>query len=278
MSLRNLVLFICATLALGVAATGDAALFFADRFDYADGDLTVVAGSGDNVSGGRWVPFSGTGNPPSIEVVNDQARLLMPGSEDAERSVPNAGTEFQTAGETWYASALVTVNDQRPSLATPITKEYFLLMKDTSTGNLRSRLYVDNPTVAGTAGYRFAIGASSGAGNAVNFPTDLTFGEQHKVVISYEHNTGFAQLWVDPVNQLSPSVIGVLGASPTTFISALGLRQAFFAAGVANTEILVDGVRFGDTFADVVRIPEPATVSLAVMSIAGMVVARRRRA
>ncbi len=278
MPVRNLLLISCAMLALGAGATANAALFFADPFNYADGDLTVVAGSGDNVSGGLWVPYSGTANAPSIEVVSDQARLLMPGSEDAERSVPNAGTEFQTAGETWYASALVTVNDQRTSLATPITKEYFMLMKDTSASNLRSRLYVDNPTVAGTDGYRFAIGASSGAGNAVNSPTDLSFGEQYKVVISYEHNTGFAQLWVDPVNQLSPSVVGTLGASPTTFVSALGLRQAFFGGGVANTEILVDGVRFGDTFADVVTIPEPATLGLAVVSLVGVLAVRRRRA
>jgi hypothetical protein len=138
-----------------------AATFFTDDFNYANGDLTVVDGTGDNVSGGLWSPFSGTGFPDeSITVFTGLAELLISGSEDASRQIPNPGTDFMTAGETWYYGATVTVNDQRATPATTaIVKEYFLLMKDNTGAGLRSRLYVDNPsTGTGGAGFRFAIG------------------------------------------------------------------------------------------------------------------------
>jgi hypothetical protein len=285
MLLKGFVLSGCALIALAFNSSVEGALFFADGFDYANGQLTTFDGTtafaGNNVSGGNWVTYSPVPpsaiNPGSITVANGKAILNEPSTEDAERSVPNAATEFQTPGETWYYSALVTVLDERPSLATAITKEYFMLVKDTSQAALRARLYVDNPTVAGTAGYRLAIGASSGAANAVNFPTDLAFGTEYKVVVSYAHDTGFSQLWVNPTSTLSPSVTGVLGASPGTFVSALGLRQAFFGGGAANTEIHIDGVRFGDTFADVASIPEPATVALSALGLVGIALASRRR-
>jgi len=281
MTLKRLLATSWAVIALGAASGGDAATFFADQFNYPNGDLTVFDGTGDNVSGGAWVPYSGTGNPPSIEVINGQAQLLQPGSEDAERSIPNAATDFMMAGETWYYAARVTVNDQRATPATtPIQQEYFLLVKDTSTSALRSRLYVNNPsTGTGGAGYRFAIGPSSGTANAVNWTSDLAFGTEYTVVASYEFDTGFARLWVDPVDQSSPSVLATASPSLGTFVSALGLRQAFFSAGAANTQVLLDAVSFAETFNEALvgLIPEPATTTMAAVGLLGLVAAGRRR-
>jgi hypothetical protein len=290
MSVNKLVLISCATLALSVAGSAHAARFFFDQFDYADGDLTTYDGTagfgGDNVSGGNWATYSplppATLNPGSIQVVNGRAVVSEPGTEDAERRIPNPATEFMTAGETWYYAAKVTVNDQRATPATtPVQQEYFMLLKDASPAGLRSRLYVNNPsTGTGGAGYRLAIGASSGAANAVNWGSDLAFGQEYTVVGSYEFDTGHARLWVNPADMSSPSVLANMSPSASTAIDALGLRQAFFGGGAANTQILIDAAALADNFDEALAglaIPEPATLALAGLAGLAMAAAGRRR-
>jgi hypothetical protein len=287
--IRNCVLGLCALGALLTASSAQAELFISDQFNYANGDLTTVDGTGANVSGGAWVGFSGTGFPAeSLTVVNGQVEALISGSEDAARSIPNPLTDFMTAGETWYYGARVTVNDQRATPAsTAIINEYFMMMKDTGTTNFRSRLYVNNPsTGTGGAGYRFGIGPSSGAANAVNWGSDLAFGTTYTVVASYEHDTGFVKLWVDPVDASSTSVTATASPGAATFITDLAIRQAFNNGGVAggpgvlNTQILIDGVSMADNFAQAlaaVAIPEPSSALLGLASFVGLTVARRRR-
>ena len=271
----------CAALAMCGAASLQAATFFSDSFSYANGDLTVVGGSGNNVSGGLWVPHSGQANAPSIAVANGSAVLLTPGSEDANRSISDPVNDAQVAGETWYYAALVTVNDQRATPATTgIINEYFLHFKD-SGNNFRSRLYVKDPsTGVGGVGLRFSMGASSGAANAVDWGTDLAFGVQYLVVGSYVFDTGAASLWVNPASSASTSITATASPGPGTFTSALALRQAFLSGAGPNTQILVDAVALGDTFDSVVAsvtIPEPATLSLGALGLLSMVGLGRRR-
>ena len=277
---RNILLGVCTVFLALVAGSSQAAVFFTDQFSYANGDLTVVGGSGNNVSGGLWTPHSGQANAPSIAVVNGRAQLLISGSEDANREIPNALTDFMTAGETWYYGARVTVNDQRASTATPIVNEYFMHFKDTGTTNFRSRLYVKDPsTGTGGAGFRFSIGASSGATNAVDWGTNLNFGQQYLVIANYEFDTGFARLWVSPTSQASTSIQGTAGPNPGTFVTSLALRQAFVTGNVANTQILVDSVSMGESFADVfgALIPEPSSATLGLGGVLALGAARRRR-
>jgi hypothetical protein len=278
-----------ALLALVAGSQTHAAVLIADQFNYANGDLTVTDGTGANVSGGNWTPFSGQSfTAESITVVNNQAELLISGSEDASRSIPNAGADFMTAGETWYYGALVTVNDQRANPATTaIVNEYFMNLKDTSVSALRSRLYVNNPsTGTGGAGFRFGIGASSGAGNAVNWGTDLAFGTQYAVIASYEFDTGFAKLWVNPVTSGSANVTATAAPNAGTFISQLALRQAFSNGGVSggpsvpNTQILVDAVSLAESFDEALAalaVPEPTSAALSLVGLMGLSLGRRTR-
>lgn len=285
---RNLIAAAIAAFAIGSQV--HAAVLISDKFNYSNGDLTVTDGTGANVSGGNWAPFSGQGfTAESITVVNNKAELLISGSEDASRAIPNAGTDFMTAGETWYYGAVVTVNDQRANPATTgIVNEYFMLLKDTSASALRARLYVANPsTGVGGAGFRFGIGASSGAGNAVNWGTDLAFGVPYQVITSYEFNTGFAKLWVNPITSGSTSVTATASPSAGTFISELGIRQAFSNGGVSggpsvpNTQILLDSVSLAESFNEALtalNVPEPTSVALSVTGLMGLAIARRRKA
>jgi hypothetical protein len=285
---RTLMIGLCAGALCAAAGPARAALFFSDQFSYANGDLTTrddgvdpaSAVVGDNVSGGLWKMHSGEGRSGEIDVVDGQAQLLFPGFEDANRVIPNADTEFMTAGETWYYAANVTVNDQRATPdTTAILASYFMHFKDTGN-NFRSRLFVDAPSTGlGGAGYRLAIGPSSGDGNRVPWTADLAFGQQYTVVASYVNDTGEVALWVNPSDPSSPSVSATGGASPGTFLTSLALRQVSSAGATANTQILVDAVAMGDTFDSALSglVPEPSSGVLGLAGLMGLATARRRR-
>jgi uncharacterized protein (TIGR03382 family) len=275
MKLKRFLGAACATLAIAACSSVDAALFFSDAFSYPNGDLTVVDGTGDNVSGGLWTPHSGTGFPPSIEVIGGQAQILNSGSEDANRVAP--GGDTTNTGEKWYFAALVTVNDRRatPS-STPVNNDYFIHFKDSGTANFTARTYLDDPNVAGN-GYTFGFAATTG-GQTQQWPTDFAFGTKHLLVASYAFDTGVAELWVDPVNESSPKLTESTAVSPGFFINSLALRQDFLTGDIPNNQILIDAVALGDTFADVVQaVPEPAGALMALAGLATTGLVRRRR-
>lgn len=278
------------TLALALAVIAgsptSAATFMSDSFSYADGDLTVFDGTGTNVSGGKWAPHSGTNFPIPIGVAGGEAVVVQgnPASEDAFREAIVGGSIKQiAAGETWYYAALVTVNDTRTDPSLAIEQEsYFMHFKDSGSG-FRGRAYVTDPsTGVGGTGYALGISATSG-GVKATWPTDLTFGQQYKIVVSYAVDTGTSQLWVDPVDSSSPSISDTNVAGAFTLVEALALRQDFVSAGNTAT-VLVDSVALGDDFDSVLMnamngtdIPEPGSLILALASFGCMISARRAR-
>lgn len=271
--------FFLALAALFMASgTADATLFFSDGFDYADGDLTIYDGTGDNVSGGLWVPHSGTGNLIPIAVSGGQAVLAQgnPASEDANRL---AGQTI-ALGETWYAAALVTVNDTRAGNGLALDQDsYFMHFKDNTAGGFRGRVYADDPST-GVGGAGFSFGLSATSGNAAVNTGDLVFGQPYVVVASYAVDTGETKLWVNPVNSGSASITHTSAAAALTAIESLALRQDFVSAGNTYTALL-DAVALGSDFDSVlaaVTVPEPASMALVLFSVVGLAFSRRRSA
>lgn len=266
--------FLALAALLTACGTADATLFFQDSFNYPDGDLTVFAGAGDNVSGGLWVPHSGTGNPIPIAVSGGKAVAAQgnPASEDANRL---AGQTI-ALGETWYAAAYVTVLDTRAGNGLALDQDsYFMHFKDNTAGGLRGRVYVDDPST-GVGGAGFSFGLSATSGNAAVNTGDLVFGQPYVVVASYAVDTGETKLWVDPVNSSSPSITHTAAAAALTAIESLAIRQDFVSAGNTYTALL-DIVALGSDF-DSVRaaVPEPASIALVLFSVVGLAGSRRR--
>lgn len=279
MKLRLCVAMFLATAVAMLATPARATLFFYDGFNYADGDLTVFDGTGDNVSGGLWVPHSGTGNPIPVGVSGGQAVVVQgnPASEDVNR---NAG-QVIALGETWYFGALVTIEDTRNGNGLALDQaSYFIHLKDNTAGGLRSRIYVNDPSSGvGGQGFRFGLSASSGP-IAANWATDSNFDQKYLIIGSYAVDTGETKLWVDPTSIASPSISHTDATAAFTAIEALALRQDFVSAGNTFTAY-VDSVALGSTFDEVLgalsAVPEPSTTLLALLGLAGLAGRGHRR-
>ncbi len=269
-------------LAIAVLATAcgpaNATLFFGDGFNYADGELTVYDGTGDNVSGGLWIPHSGTANQTAVVVSSGQAILEQgnPASEDVSRSL---GTS--QAGGTFYYAALVTVLDERAAPATEIINEdYFMHFRDNTTTNFAARtltLRPNNPLDNATK-YTFGIAPTSVGSGSVKWASDLNYGEQYTIVASYSILTGQAELWVNPVDSSSTKVSITVPGAALIQSQFLSLRQDFVTSNVGAIRVLVDCVAAADTFDEALMaciIPEPTSVSLALLGFCGLFARRR---
>jgi hypothetical protein len=122
---------------------------------------------------------------------------------------------------------------------------YFAHFKDTGTSLFRARTFVNAPTAGGN--YTLAL-SNDGAGAApVVWGSDLTFGVDYTVVISYDATTGGAELWVNPATEASTKISQGDGDGIGTPISMFALRQAAPATGAVNQ--VIDNLGVGTTFA-----------------------------
>jgi hypothetical protein len=273
-----------AIMSIGIECS-QATTLFSDTFSYPDGELTVYNGTGANVSNGAWKPHSGQGFPTSIDVVSGQAVLKSgnPASEDANRvAVRNGAVVSMSFGDIWYYAALITVNDERADINTPLNNDYFMHFKDAANG-FRGRTFVDDPNAGvGMPGFTLGLATSSGVQNAT-CAIDLNFGQQYKIVVSYSLDTGLSELWVDPTNSSSPKISDLNPGAAFGVMNSLGIRQDFAGTG-PSYEVLVDAVALGTDFDSVLlnvmngsNIPEPGSIALAVFGIVGCLTARRIR-
>lgn len=239
-------------LCLGLSSSAFGTMFWKETFTYPDGDLTLGAGAGGDVSGGVWTGHSGQGNLIP-QVVSGQVVLAQgAGSrEDSNRTVPAMG-----AGETYYAGFDVTVTGS--AAATTVYFAHFMSSATTFNG----RAFIAPP--GGGGDYTFGLSGTSTLGST--WATDFSYGSTHRIVIEYDFDSGDSRLWVDAAN-IGDTALSFDGAFSDA-INAFGLRQA-----AGNTGQIIDNLVLGTTFAEVV--PEPAT--LALLGLGAVSVLRRRR-
>lgn len=246
-------------------------VFFVDEFDYPNGQLTdsfFIDAVGDNVSGGLWQAHSGDGFNDNVAVIDGQAQLLNSGSEDVNRALGSV----MEAGDEWYYGARFKVNFTGTA-GDEINNDYFIHFRDDEFG-FRGRVYIDDPNADGND-FTLGFSASSG-GQVAAWPTDLSFGEEYNLIVSYDYDSGDSKLWVNPVDSSSDFLMDTAGEM--TAISTLALRQDFIG-GTANNEILVDAVAAGSDFDGVLRsiVPEPeASLLFVVTGLMMLAVVRRQ--
>ena len=222
--------FLCALL---ISALSFGQVLVSEDFSYPDGSL---------VPNGGW--STGSGNAGDLLIASGQA-VVQHGtpSEDARIG-------FTVSGDNVYYALDFSVDD----LGAPYTgtdNEYF------SHVDFRARLSVGPPTGGGD--YTVGIGSSS-AGQAI-WATDLTYGTTYRAVVRYDQVQGQAELWIDPVNSGSTSILGNMDA-PTS-VDSFDLRQSDSSE---NETVRVDDLMIGETFDDVLTFQASVDPSLLILT------------
>lgn len=237
-----------ALLALGLIASTPsmAVTLLTDSFTYPAGNL---AGNGG------WSTFSGA----NVDIQVD-------GLGRATGAGPNANDDHvlfaaQSTSSTTYACFDVTI----PTIAGQPKPIYFAMLKDAGTSIFVSRLYV-LPVAAG--GWTLGISHSSTSATVGVTPwtAALSSGVTYHVVINYNPVAKTSTLWVNPANELSPSVTDTNAAAVAVAVQGFGLRQSATAAtlpaappyaGTQDWGFIVDNLGVGTTFAEACEIVTP---------------------
>lgn len=236
-----------------------------DDFNYAVGQLTDASG-GANTSGGVWITNTGTGSflqvsagslsytgYPSSGVGNKLDFISTTASaEDTFRNFPT-----QTSGTTYGAFMVNVTNTTGLALNTSTTGDYFAgFISSTSTTAFVNRVTIRAGSVPNT--YQLGLRATGNAGNVQTFSTtDLPVGTTALVVISYQIVAGatndVCNMWVNPVIT-SPEPAPTL--TQTSAADNADVGRFFFRQGNAGTpNASVDGVRVGNSWADIIAAP-----------------------
>jgi hypothetical protein len=258
---------------LAIASEATAVPYFTDEFSYANGPLTT--GSGDS-----WVNHSGTA--AQMQVLDGNAVVVLAPTATASEDVNRNMGATLAPGSTLYYAASLNFEDTRPTPGTgSLGNSYFMHFKDSGTFNFRGRLYM----TAGSTPATFRLGITSSSGNlATTWGSDLSFGTQYSIVVSYTAslndpratipdpldppNTmpnpnftgpltgsdGYASLWVNPVNVSSTKITDTappenVGTDLVEGMSALALRQGGNGPSKANINVVSIGANFDEVLA-----------------------------
>ena len=232
--------FAMIALAFAAATPSMAASLVFDTFSYNNGDL---------VPNGGWANYSGA--TTDIQVASGHARIVPAAANDDHILFTPQATTVKT-----YACFDVTVE---PFINQP-KPVYFAELKDAGAANLVSRVYV-LPLAAGGWTFGLSHSSTSATVGVVPWGTALSSGVQYHLVINYDPNNRSSTLWVNPTNELSPSVTDVNASFTEVALDHFGLRESSSAstlppaqttafAGSANAIISVDNLGIGTTFAD----------------------------
>ena len=244
---------------------------------YIDDDFNAYT-SGDLVPQGGWAIHSGLPEDNPVQVlpgspcyVDDPGNYIEINSASYSHDVNKLMGHTLEAGEKVYAAFCVVIDADDP-----ITNDNYFAHFKTSGTYFGGKVFAAPATVAGdfTFGYQ---AAGSGEVASVFWGTDFSYGSCNTVVLSYEFDTGFGEMWINPICALGPdgnpkvTDTGYTGNAFTAFC----FRQDSYSGPAPDFG--VDNLLVGSSFAEVCQecVPEPA--SLTLLAIGAIAALRRRR-
>ena len=221
---QSVLTMVALTLLATVPAVAGGPILIEEYFPYPDGSLAAAS---------AWENHSGTMD--DLLVASGQA-VVQHGapSEDAH-------LDFPDAMGTVYLGFTFSIDD----LGAPFSgtdSEYFIHFREESTFNFVGRVDVVEPSGAGD--FTLGIATSSGTAEAT-WATDLMFGTTYKVIVGYDQVADQAELWIDPVDEMSTSILGADLADPGITANSVALRQSDSSE---NETIRVDDIVVGTDF------------------------------
>lgn len=224
-------------------------LLLNEQFNYDAGQLTAV-NSGANVSGGKWVNFSGTSLPLNV-TAGSLSYSNYPGATGNKVSMVNGSAEDAytpfTSANTGkvYVAFLVSVTSATGLLANSnASGDYFAgYLPGNSTSNFAGRILIKAGAASNTLNFGFrATGISSNPAEFI--AADLALNTTHLIVMSYEFVSGttndVVKFWVNPVISATEPAANITqtSAGDSPDISRFYLRQG---TNAVNADI--DGIR-----------------------------------
>jgi len=237
-----------AFLAVGLAAvpvsSALATTLLSESFTYPDGNL---------VGNGGWANYSGA--TFDIQVATGAASGFGPNAND-DHLLWTPGQPAQPTTVPTYACFKVRI----PAVAGAPKPIYFAELKDAGATLLVSRVYV----LPITGGFTFGISNTStnATTNGVTpwSASTLLYDTDYVIAIKYDPTIATSTLWVNPADELSPSVTNTTVAPPAAVaVQGFGLRQSATAstlppvpsyAGTDDWSFVVDDLSVGTSFAD----------------------------
>lgn len=215
-----------------VAAPAFSAVLVDEQFAHFDGPLVGLTPQPG--PGGVWGAHSGAGNKPV------QVSLGTISLEQSGGSGEDVNTTFaaMAAGDKLYAGFDVmlpsgqTVNPDASGL-------YFAHFR-LGTSSFQARVFVVSPAAAGD--YGIALDGSTSTPSNI-WPADLDFDTWYRVIVSYEFDTGYTQLWLDATAETDPFLQDLTGTTLQT-IDSFGFRQSADYTG----GMVIDNLLVSDTF------------------------------
>ncbi len=259
MKLKNL-LGVLLLAFLSTPSFGD--LLVREDFDYADG--TPLVGQ-DPPYGSVWTAHSGAGNK-AIQVAGGQISLEQSGGSGED---VNTGFTQQGAAAITFLRNLISLSQaDRPSILTAVVCiSHTSRIPDLTSG------HTGIVVPAGAGDFGLAINAdNSNLGAGVSWISDLSFDTTYRVVTSFDASTGTSQMWVDPVNMGSSSVMHT-GTETGTLIESYAFRQSNDFIGTITVDNLVVSNNFDQVLTG---IPEPSSALIVGVGMIGMIIRRRR--
>jgi hypothetical protein len=243
---------------------------FQDSFSYTNGNL---AGQGS------WTG-SGTGTPIQVQSGN----LSYPGL------APSSGSELFMSGSGASATSLLSSAVTNGSVYCSFLMEmsgppnnyannnFFVAFGNSSSAGCQLGLYPQFYT-----NFMFDYGGNYGAsGYESPDNTTLSVGSTYLVVLSYNFvpgaNNDSVSLWIDPSsstfgNATAPTPTGI--RSQSSMSDPVSSIDRFIWTS-ANTNVVVDELRIGTTWADVTSNPEPSSWSFVAVGALLFFAVRRR--
>ena len=232
---------------------------------------------GNLVPQGGWENHSGTGEfvqvkPGSICYCpgddGNYIELVQNGGSREDLNKPLGTT--MGAGDKWYASFCVVIEAESPL----VDDNYFAHFKTSGT-YFANKVFAAPPQVENDYTFGFQA-AGSGEDASVFWGEDFLYGTCHRVITSYEFDTGYGEMWIDPDCALGPGgnpKIDDTGYS-SNLLMAYAFRQDDHYPNPDPTE-KIDSLLVGTTWEEVCCecVPEPA--SLLLLGLAGLLIRRR---